>query len=100
MIINEHLLIRAKDAGNGYHGYCKHCSLSFVTDLGYCSWDNTKCIDREITNWLDCPDNVRSYARFRGFIFNTTTRRFSKAYSSEEYTINQFIDLVNSIIIA
>lgn len=43
MVINEHTLVHAKDAGNGYHGICQHCGLPLVTDLGYCSWDDTIC---------------------------------------------------------
>lgn len=43
MIRSQHSLIHAKDAGNGYHGYCEHCGLPLATDLGYCSWDNTVC---------------------------------------------------------
>ncbi len=30
-------------AGNGYHGRCENCGLSLVTDLGYNSWEGTKC---------------------------------------------------------
>jgi len=30
-------------AGNGYHGNCSNCGLALVTDLGYCSWEDTTC---------------------------------------------------------
>lgn len=29
--------------GNGYHGRCSNCGLPLVTDLGYNSWEGTKC---------------------------------------------------------
>lgn len=36
-------LVNTRQAGNGYHGNCGHCGLALVTDLGYCTWDNTSC---------------------------------------------------------
>jgi hypothetical protein len=34
-------------AGNGYHGRCSNCGLALVTDLGYNSWEGTRCIREE-----------------------------------------------------
>ena len=67
MTINNHYLVHSYQAGNGYHGNCKYCGMALVTDLGYCSWNDTKCVDREITYEGDIPKNVLSYARFRGY---------------------------------
>ena len=40
-------LVDKEMAGNGYHGRCENCGLPYVTDLGYCSWTDSKCfIDR------------------------------------------------------
>lgn len=65
-IVNEHLLVHAKDGGNGYHGRCKYCGLSLVTDLGYSSWDNTKCVDRDKFFWEDdIPKEILNYTRFK-----------------------------------
>lgn len=60
MKIKKHTLIHAKDAGNGYHRYCEHCKTPLVTDLGYCSWDGVDCIEREIENYLENPNELRT----------------------------------------
>ncbi|MCK9544883.1 MAG: hypothetical protein M0R03_22950 [Novosphingobium sp.] len=39
----KHELEHAEDAGNGYHGRCKHCGIPLVTDLGYNSWAGVPC---------------------------------------------------------
>ena len=61
MIVNSHTLI-------GYHGCCKYCNKPLITDLGYCSWDDITCIDREITDYCDIPDNIKSLASFKGLV--------------------------------
>ena len=66
MIINSHTLIHSPEAGNGYHGNCAHCGIPLVTDLGYSSWSGVKCVDREITLYLDIPKRIRDYAKYRG----------------------------------
>ena len=40
-------IIESGMEGNGYHGNCSHCGLALVTDLGYCSWDDTVCEIKE-----------------------------------------------------
>ena len=92
--INKHEIIHAKDAGNGYHGYCKHCNVPLVTDLGYCSWEGVKCIDREIVNSIDIPETIASYASFRGLIWNGAINKYVKPYSSEEFTLSQLQDII------
>ena len=39
----KHSLDGSQASGNGHHGYCEHCMLALVTDLGYNSWSDTKC---------------------------------------------------------
>jgi len=41
-------LVDTAMAGNGYHGRCDICGLALVTDLGYCSWDNSECIPKKV----------------------------------------------------
>lgn len=36
-------LTDTESAGNGYHGRCSNCGMPLVTDLGYNSWNGTKC---------------------------------------------------------
>lgn len=99
MIINKHSLIRTKDAGNGYHGICEYCGLPLVTDLGHDSWSGVKCIDRKIKLYLDIPQNIRSYAKWRGYKFDHKKGIFVKPYSNEEYTIDELNKRIKQIII-
>lgn len=94
MIINEHTLVHAADAGNGYHGTCQHCGAPLVTDLGYCSWEGLKCIDREIELYQHIPKDIRSYANWRGLRWDNKRKIFTKPFSNEEYTI----DVLNNIV--
>lgn len=49
--MKEHgILIDTNNGGNGYHGRCGDCGMALVTDLGYCSWDNTECIPKVFEN--------------------------------------------------
>lgn len=98
MIINKHgKLIDTDMAGNGYHGRCEHCNLALVTDLGYCSWDNTKCIDREIIEITDIPDEILSYANFCGLKWDQEKRLFIKPYDCDKYTLNQLNDKIKKL---
>lgn len=82
--INEHHLVHADDAGGGYHGRCKYCDLALVTDLGYNSWEGTKCIDRKLTQ----PNSeIMGYARFHGYTFSDG--KFCKQYSDEEVSYQE-----------
>ena len=94
MIINEHTLVHAEDAGNGYHGCCEHCGVALVTDLGYCSWEGLKCKDRPIELYQDIPKDIRSYANWRGLRWDNKRKIFVKAYSKEEYTISNLNEIV------
>ena len=94
MVINEHTLIHAPDAGNGYHGNCKHCGVALVTDLGYCSWDNLKCIDREIESYPNIPKEIRNYAQWRGMKWDNKACKFSKPYD-RYYTIYELYIQIN-----
>ena len=96
MIINQHSeeLDVSDGAGNGYHGRCLYCGLALVTDLGYCSWDGSKCIDREVTKYNNIPKILLDYAKFKGLVFINQTFRFVKPYSNEEYTIDQLNELI------
>lgn len=84
LTINSHDLVHAEDAGNGYHGNCKHCGLAFVTDLGYCSWDDTTCVDRIITDESGMPEDVRSFASWRGYTWDYKKRKYVKATFSHD----------------
>jgi hypothetical protein len=97
MKINKHDLIRAQDAGNGYHGYCKHCGAPLVTDLGYCSWTGVQCIDRDINTLKDIPDRIRSLASFKGLIFEEKQKVFIKPYSVETYTVDQLNTIITQL---
>lgn len=97
MIINSHELNHAADAGNGYHGNCKHCGLPLVTDLGYVSWKGVECVDREITSYNDMPNEIKAYANFRGFKWNQDKVHFVKPYSDETYTIDQLDTIIKNI---
>ncbi len=99
MTKNEHELIHAEDSGNGYHGRCKHCSAPLVTDLGYCSWDGLKCVDREIIHENEMPQELRSFANFKGMIFNRDIKKFVKPYGTEDddLTIDQLNDMYINI---
>ena len=97
MKINKHTLVHAADAGNGYHGYCQHCGLALVTDLGYCSWDDTVCIDREVTSLSDIPSKVFELARFKGLAWDYQNKLYVKPYSSETYTIDQLNTIIQQL---
>lgn len=88
-------LIDKDMAGNGYHGRCEHCGLACVTDLGYFSWEGTKCIEREIVNEKDVPENIRSYAKFFGMIFKVED---GKAYYTKPYVKDYQLEELESII--
>lgn len=96
MKINDHELVNAPDAGNGYHGRCKHCGVALETDLGYCSWDNLKCVDREIVNWLDIPEEIKAYANFRGLNWDKVRKIYVKPYRGDEYTLDQLNIVIKS----
>jgi hypothetical protein len=83
-MINSHDLVYAKDGGNGYHGRCLHCGVALVTDLGYCSWDNLKCVDRQIEHTSDMSEAVRSYANFRSYEWKHSIKKFTKPSFSEK----------------
>lgn len=97
MKINRHTLIHANDAGNGYHGWCAHCEVALVTDLGYCSWDNQKCIDRDIESVNDMPEDAQSYINFNSMKYDTHKKVFTKAYSEDEYTADEIIKKVKKL---
>jgi len=93
MVINKHVLVRAEDAGNGYHGTCLHCGLALVTDLGFCSWTDVKCIDRKPT-FFELPKELRSYAWWRGLAWDRKREIFVKPYTEEEYTVDELNELI------
>lgn len=98
--INSHDLVHADDAGNGYHGNCKHCGLPFVTDLGYCSWTDTTCVDRIVTDESDIPGDVCSYARWKGYKWDYKKRKYVKATFShdiDEATITDIQELLKTL---
>lgn len=97
MIINKHELDSSTAWGNGGHGHCKHCRLALETDLGWCSWTGVKCIDREIIDEKDMPEEVRSYIRFSGYIWNSKKKIFIRPYHSDELTLDQLIKKINKI---
>jgi hypothetical protein len=90
-------LVDTKNGGNGYHGRCPYCGTPFVTDLGYCSWEGVECIEREVTSEYDIPDNVRSFAQFRGLFWNNKILKYIKSYSDEQFTIDQIQEIILSI---
>lgn len=98
MTINEHTLIHAQDAGNGYHGRCEHCNAPLVTDLGYCSWDGLKCTDREIESTSDMPDDVLSYTRYNGMSWDFDKKKFVKSYADREYTLDEVVERIKSLL--
>lgn len=83
MVINKHTLVHANDAGNGYHGRCEHCGVALVTDLGYCSWEGVKCVDREIDSSSDIPGKILSYANFNGYSWSYIEKLFIKPYGDQ-----------------
>jgi len=92
MNINQHELVHADDAGNGYHGNCKHCGLALVTDLGYTSWAGVPCIDRLITREHDVPADIQKYAKFRGLVFTIDPELglgYCKPYKNRFFTLNE-----------
>src|ERR1035437_294759 len=95
LIINEHVLVHAKDGGNGYLGWCEHCGVKLETDLVYCSWVGFKCIDRMPMSLNEFPDIIRSYVNFNSLIFNG--KRFIKPYSEIRYTVKQLVQIVSKI---
>jgi len=102
MKISEHTLVHAKDGGNGYHGRCQHCGISLETDLGWSSWDGVKCIEREITYDGDIPEEIRSYAAFRGYRWDNKKHLYVKASFNQELNeltldqMNEKMLIVNS----
>jgi len=96
MIINKHVLLHAHDAGNGYHGTCLHCGLVLETDLGYCSWNNTKCIDRTADFW-DLSPEIRGYARWHNLIWDKNNKIFARPYTNVEYTIDELNEMIEEI---
>lgn len=97
MTINKHNLDSTRAAGNGHHGYCRHCGLDLTTDLGYSSWENTKCLDREIVDIQDMPIDIIKYFNFFGFIWNKDQKLFIKPYSSVTFTVDSLIDHISKI---
>jgi hypothetical protein len=97
MKINEHTLIHAQDAGNGFHGSCKYCGLALVTDLGYCSWDNTVCIDRETHGWATIPNQIKNFAQFKGLVYIEQSHVFVRPYFDESYTIDQLNTIITQL---
>lgn len=97
MTISKHELIHAKDACNGYHGWCKHCNVSLETDLGYCTWDNLKCIDREITCLSDMPADIESYTSYCGYIWDKDNKVFVKPYSNITLSLDEIQIIINNI---
>ena len=89
MIINSHDLVHSNQGGNGFHGHCAHCGVALVTDLGYCSWDGLKCVDREIVDTKDMPKDILSYAKFHSLIWNKNLKKFIKPFYSDEYTLEE-----------
>ena len=85
-------------AGNGYHGRCAHCGLACETDLGYSSWAGTKCIDREITDEADMPDNIKSYARFFNLRWDRKRKIFVRPYSDRQHTLDELNEHVQSLL--
>ncbi len=97
MIINEHVL-GGQGAGNGHHGYCIHCGVPLVTDLGYYSWEGVKCVDRDrLKNLFDFPSIVKSYAEFNGLKYNADKNIFIKPYDGGEYSPQQIVDIIKEI---
>ena len=97
MIINSHDLVYASDAGNGFHGRCSHCGVPLVTDLGYCSWEGVKCIDREVVNYIDIPAEIIKYANFFGLHWDRINKTFNKSYSEETFTIDDINDKIQKL---
>ena len=100
MIKNEHELVHAADAGGGYHGRCKHCDVALVTDLGFCSWDGLKCVDREITIEWDIPEQLRSFALYTGMVFDNEAKKYIKPYGTEQddCTIDELNERMNKVL--
>lgn len=101
MTVNSHSasLVDTASAGNGYHGRCAYCSLAFVTDLGYCSWDNTVCIDREIKGYDAIPSQIKNFAQFKGLVYNIQENVFVRPYSDEQYTIDELSSQINNLLV-
>lgn len=85
MITTQHgNLVDTESGGNGYHGRCEFCGLPCVTDLGYSSWEGTKCIEHEKMEW----SKIASYCAFFGLRRSTVmgVTKYIKSYSDVEYT--------------
>ena len=95
--LNKHELIHASDAGGGYHGYCKHCSKPLVTDLGFCSWDNTECINRIPDSIEDFPKEIQSYVHFNGLFFNVETQMFHKPFSNNMFSYSDILKKIEKV---
>ena len=100
MTKNEHVLLRSDMAGNGYHGNCMYCGLDLTTDLGFSSWAGVKCVDREITDFLDIPKKIREYAKYRGLHWDNANKTFNRAYSEETFTIDELNEKLQAIELA
>ena len=91
-------LINTGQGGNGYHGNCSICKLALVTDLGYSSWEGTKCTKRE---WVhkDLPKEVLSYIRYKGLVLikRAGNEFLVKPYTEERYTILDIIRHFNNL---
>lgn len=91
-------LVNKEQGGNGYHGNCEHCGLALVTDLGYCSWDDTECIEHEIISESEVSNEVRNYTRFRGMRF--TVKKNTGVYVNSydrDYSIEELEEHVQKI---
>lgn len=93
LMVNEHSqhLVNTEQAGNGYHGNCAYCGMSYVTDLGYCSWSGTKCIERAPESVSDLPEDMRSYVKFSSMrmVIKNGRPLFVKSYTDVELTLKQ-----------
>jgi len=64
-------------AGNGYHGRCSNCGLALVTDLGYNSWEGTKCVKK-------ATEDIYGY-RYKWTKKPNYATKFSKEESREHF---------------
>lgn len=96
MVINQHgSLINTSSSGGGYHGRCRYCNLALVTDLGYSSWDNTTCFDREIELDSDIPEIIKSYADFHNFRWDWKSKKYLRLFSNDEYSLDEIQEKIN-----
>ena len=95
MIINKHYLEYPR--GVYQLPYCKHCGVTFESDLGWTSFDNLKCIDREAESISEWPEEVRSFIIFNGLAWNEKKTKLVKAYSDKSYTVKQLFETVKKL---